>query len=336
MDDRGVNLAAPPEVRPLLADLRRIDAPNDILDELVRAVQTTPQQKRSLGASIIGVSPAVQLGTAAAVIALVATIAIGLWSVRNIGTEAPAPPVPAGRTPETQMSTIRALVAAVNARDTDAFIGAFAVNGAFDPRGDFEASSSVFGNSQPIADANLVRAWMMIPEAWGLESELRACDLDTESRPHYDRADFIVRCEVTMRWHALSLEVREAWKFEFLGARVNWWDYGLLDINPADRALPLSFDGLVEWEAWLAATQPEAATRWLNPRATPPADWADICCDALTPGDPTRPRLAALMWKGERDWRLPRSRFHPDALIPYDPAFAVEISASIHEYLDGR
>lgn len=328
-------MAAPPEVRPLLADLRRIDAPDDILDELVRAVQTTPQRKRSPWASITGVSPVVQLGTAAAVIALVATIAIGMWSVRNIGTEAPAPPIPAGRTPAAQMATVRALVAAVNDRDADAFIGAFTAEGAFDPRGSFGMSSSVFANSQPIADAHLVRAWMTIPEAWGLEVELRACDLDTESRPYYDRADFIVRCEVATRWHALSLEVREAWKFEFLGSRVNWWDYGLLDVNPADRALPLGFDGLLEWEAWLEATQPESAARWLNPRAAPPDDWGE-CCEALAPGDPTDPGLAALMWRGERDWTLPGSRFHPDALIPYDPAFADEISASVREYLEGR
>lgn len=46
----------------------------------------------------------------------------------------------------------------------------------------------------------------------------------------------------------------------------------------------------------------------------------------------TRPLLSGV----ERHWVISGYRFAPDGLIPYDPALAAEIDASIQEYLDTR
>jgi hypothetical protein len=41
-----------------------------------------------------------------------------------------------------------------------------------------------------------------------------------------------------------------------------------------------------------------------------------------------------LLWHAENDWAIDGHRFSPAGLIPYDPAFAHEVQASIQEYLD--
>ena len=53
------------------------------------------------------------------------------------------------------------------------------------PGGDFGASSSLFGNSLPLADASLVEAWMAINRAWGFEAEIVGCNQDPEARIYW-------------------------------------------------------------------------------------------------------------------------------------------------------
>ncbi len=269
---------------------------------------------------------------AAAALALV----FGGFAVRSaVSTDAaPVPPADRRGSEIEQMPAIRHTVDAINARDTDSFLDIFASDGHFSPRGTFLASSGVMNNDHPVADAHLVEAWMAINEAWDLEVELIACN-ESDGQP----GEVSVDCEVATRWHRLSLEIRERWVFGFDGTKLLWLQLEeLLDLNPRERALPLGYDGLEEWERWLAANHPEDAARYLNPRITAPADMAlaEGCDGCQEWWDSVGPRLAPLLWDAQRNWSINGWEFRPDGLVPYDPKFADEIEASIQAYLDAR
>jgi hypothetical protein len=245
-------------------------------------------------------------------------------------------PVPVG-----QMTVIRQQVDAINVSDVDAFIGTFAVGAVFGPGGDFRESSSLFGNSLPLSNTPLVEAWMAINDAWGFEAEIIACNQDPDPYPMFGYGEgrgelMVVDCEVATRWTSLSLEITERWNYEFRGLGLGHWGFELLDLNPDKRVLPLGYDGLEAWEAWLAATDPGSAARYLNPRSTVPncegcLEWQD----SLAPGDPERAtQLGRLLWSAEKDWSIQGHHFAPYGLIPYDPAFADEIEASLQQFLD--
>ena len=244
--------------------------------------------------------------------------------------------------PAVQMTTIRAVVDAMNRRDADAFIDLFSAGGHFNPRGDFRESSSVFGNDQPVVQHHLVRAWMGMVDAWGFEAELLDCDVTQDgasSRIGADaNVDVAVRCHVVTRWRALSMEITEEWLFALAGAEVLFWDYQLIDLNPEARTLPMGFDDLEAWEAWLAANHTDAAARWLNPREGPrDCDGCPEWVSGLAQGDPERAaRLAPLMWHAANDWAIQGNHFAPDGLIPYDPQYAAAIRTSIEDYLRSR
>ena len=240
-----------------------------------------------------------------------------------------------------RMSVVRQQVDAINAGDDVAFIDAFIPAAVFTPGGDFEESSSLFGNSLPVADASLVGAWMTINRAWGFEAEIVACNEDPGAPIHWGYGagqgdPMIVNCEVVARWHGLSLEITQRWIYEFHGTGLGGWRFDLLDLNPRERELPLGYDGLDAWEAWLGATDPASAARYLNPRSSRAVcgascrDWME----SLAPGDPERAaRLAPLLGSAENTWSIQGHRYRPYGLIPYDPAFADEIEASILDYL---
>ena len=80
------------------------------------------------------------------------------------------------------MAVVRRHVDAINAKDAVAFIAMFRPEGVFGPGGDFRESSSLFGNSLPVADADLVEAWMAINRAWRFEAEIVACNEDPDGR----------------------------------------------------------------------------------------------------------------------------------------------------------
>jgi hypothetical protein len=239
--------------------------------------------------------------------------------------------------PAAQQAVIGRLVDAVNTRDADAFIDVFAPDGAFDPRGDFAASSSLFGRTQPVAQDAVVDAWMSIVDAWGLEADLTSCRPREPDGRYSDRADGFLACEVRTRWHTLSMEIAEEWRFELSGDDLTRWTYRLVDLDPRPRRLPLGYDGLEAWEAWLERTDPDAAARHLNPRTDDDCDGCDEFAASLAPDDPEfAARVAPLWWGAANDWQIDRHRFSPAGVIPYDPKWADEIDASIQQYLDTR
>jgi hypothetical protein len=293
-------------------------------------VMPAPMRRR------IQVHKALVAGSVAAVVVVIAVA--GAFIRSAIWTDA-APVPPADREEQEverpahrwQVAVIRDVINAINTRDTDAFIGAFTPRGDFNPRGDFDSQSGMFGMTLPVAQAQLVQAWMDIVEAWGLEADLGGCARLAEAEfSHRYRlvsgsSDAFAACDVTTRWHTLSMEIVERWTFEFEGKNVVAWEHWLLDLNPTANALPLDYDGLLAWEAWLKANHPDDAARYLNPRKPGP------------PGDALRSGAAGKLLRGtERSWGINGHEFSPNAFLPYDPAFADEIEASIQEYLDSR
>ena len=292
---------------------------------------------------------------AAASVAAAAALVVGWIGLTNLdGSLLPVPSDPAqGDVPFEQMATIRQLVDAVNARDAEAFADAFTTEGNFNPHGDFRESSSLFGLHQPVGQVPLVEAWMTIIDAWSLEADLLACSLLTEGEEIGGLGESglwgglpqpgasLVQCDVATRWHSLSLELTEGWVLEFRGTQLDYWGFVLLDLNPDDRTLPLGYDGLEAWEAWLGTNDPSSADRYLNPRVRPSDDpnCSDDSCGQwearLAPNDPElAARLGRLLWPAEKEWSVDGHRFMPRGLIPYDPALADEIEVSIHEYLE--
>lgn len=230
------------------------------------------------------------------------------------------PPVAIGQPAKTRghLPLIQQMVDAINVRDTGSFIDLFGPRGQFNPRGDFQGSSSLLNDTLPVADAELVGAWMAINAAWELQAEVAACAAMSESSfaKHYARfgagSDVFIHCDVVTRWNTLSLELHERWTFEFRGTTLLDWEYEPLDLSPPERTLPLGYDGLLAWESWLETNSPEDAARLLISR-----------------DDPWRSGV-------DRDWKILGYRFASDGVIPYNPTFADEIEASIEKYLDDR
>ena len=329
--------------------------PPAVIDAVLLAARSTPQE-RDLQLLWRIRSMAVYLRVAAvivtaAVAGLAALYALGYGP--NIGSE-PIPdptsqptPSPAAVAPvlgpdavsDERMAVVRRHVDAINAKDAVSFIAAFRPEGVFGPGGDFRQSSSLFGNSLPIADADLVEAWMAINRAWRFEAEIVNCNQDPEAPIAFGYGagtgdPMVVKCEMRTRWHSLSLEITELWSYELHGTGVGHWEFAFLDLNPGERALPLGYDGIWAWEAWLEATDQEAAARYLNPREEPACDGCDPRQDELAPGDPERAaQLGPLLSTAQNDWSIQGHDFAPRGLIPYDPAFADEIEASINDYL---
>jgi len=272
-----------------------------------------------------------------------------------------------------QVPIIRQVIEAINTRDTDGFIDSFTRDDLADDASGF-TTRGIFGQGCVLLDLYMVEhhelsvhedngcvgprdkgwvaqeeevgAWMTMNQAWDLEADLIACSEVNISTPRFLATDVRVRCEVVTRWHTLSLEIREGWVFEFVGKELAFLRMSgsgsLIDLNPRDSALPLGYDGLEEWERWVAANHPEDAARYLNPRITDPPDVCEgvgsefgdsLACQQWDEAGPT---FGPLLWPAQESWSIDGSKFRPDGLIPYNPAFAAEIEASTQEYLDGR
>ena len=333
--------------------------PPEVINAVLLAARSTPQERDfRLPWRTRPVAMYVRIAAAVAIVSLVGLAAFyALGFGPNVGTSptpnpavltTPPPSLAAvpprlGPDPVTaeRMAVVRQHVDAINVQDAAAFIDAFIPEAVFAPGGDFGASSSLFGNSLPLADASLVEAWMAINRAWGFEAEVVACNQDPGAGIYWGYGagqgePMIVNCEVFARWHGLSLEISERWVYEFHGTGLGGWKFELLDLNPQGRELALGYDGLDAWEAWLAATDPASAARYLNPRISERV--CDGCREwqgSLAPGDPVRAaRLAPLLQSAENAWSVQGHSFWPYGLMPYDPAFADEIEASIQEYLE--
>lgn len=244
-----------------------------------------------------------------------------------------------GSLPAEQIAVVARQVAALNGRDVAAFVEVFAANGAFNPRGTFMDSSVKFSHVLPISDLHLLEPFMAINDAWGFEAEVMTCDVvrETEVTGRYSAsADLFARCAVKSRWSTLSLEIGEWWVYEFRGAEIVWWSQTLRDAAPADRGLPLGLGALLHWEAWLHATDPDAAARLLNPRvypATVPCGPPDPPCEWTSDNVDVERIESEGYGFAEHEWTVAGRRFSSGGLIPYDPAHAHEIEASIKAFL---
>lgn len=284
-------------------------------------------------------------GTTALAVAVIG-VAYLFGAPPNVGvpvapTASPSPPPITGSLPAEQSAVIARHAAALNSRDAEAFVDVFADNGAFNPRGTFAASSSLFRSDLPIADRSLVESFVAINEAWRFEAEVLACDQLSKSEYQrrygvYDDSDLYGHCAVKSRWPALSLEIGEWWTYEFNGTDIRYWGQAVRDATPASRALPLGLDGLLDWESWLGATDPDAAARLLNPRELPVTVPCGPCEFSSDDVDVERIISSEGYGRGEDDWLIAGKRFHPSALIPYDQALADDIEASINEFLGER
>ena len=248
--------------------------------------------------------------------------------------------------PADQIAAVREFVQAINAGDADALLGAVDPEGGFDLQGGFaDNADQLFGQLiQNFNEEPLVRAWMSIMDAWGLEIVPTSC----RPRVATDDNGFLIKmvegedafllCDVRTRWHTLSLELGEEWQINLRGNKVTWFGQWaqprLLDLNPEPRQLALGYDGLEAWEAWLEQTDPDAAARYLTPRAA--AQPCDAECVALLA--PHDPELALRIWNlnqpAESGWMIDGHLFLPTNAIPYDPQWAEEIKASIDDYLN--
>lgn len=334
--------------------------PRAVIDAVLLAARSTPQERdlrllwrtrsKTMYLRVAAVIATVAVAGLATLYAFGYGPNIGTGPIPEPATEPTPTASPAAVVPDLgpdpvsveRMAVVRRHVDAINARDAVSYIAAFRPEGVFAPGGDFRQSSALYGNSLPVADADLVAAWMAINRAWRFEAEIIACHEDPRAQIVYGYGagqgdPMVVNCEVAIRWHGLSMEITELWSYEFHGAGVGHWGFGLLDLNPPDRELSLGYDGLEAWEAWLEATDAMAAARYLNARISEPPD-CDGCpewWEGQAPGDPERAaRLAPLVWSAENDWSIQGHDFSPQGLIPYDPAFADEIEASIHDYLE--
>jgi hypothetical protein len=211
------------------------------------------------------------------------------------------------------MATVDRMIDAVNTGDANAFMDLYAPDGTFHPRGFFV--SSVTPGGQLVSRLDRAEAWMSINEAWGFEAEVISC---TTAPPEPARVNTLIDCEIASRWPNLSLEVTELWQFELRGERLVHWEPVPLVLDPADRELPLGFPGLEAWEAWLTANHPEDAARWLNPSADPSPDPGPVWVAA----------------EAGNSWVVDGLEFRPTRLVPYDPALASPIDASIDDYLE--
>lgn len=333
--------------------------PPEVINAVLLAARSTPQERTiRLPWRTSPVTLYVRIAAAIAIVSVVGLAAFyALGSGPNLGTDpTPSPTVLTTPPPSLaaipprlgpdpvsaeRMTVVRQHVAAINARDANAFIDTFVPEAVFEPGGDFAASSSLFGNSLPLADASLVEAWMAINRAWGFEAEIVACNQDPDAPIRYGYGagqgdPMVVNCEVATRWHSLSTEITQRWTYEFHGRGPGHWKSELLDLNPRARELAMGYDGLEAWEAWLVATDPASALAYLNPR-TRPATCGDDCRERLEylwPGDPERAdRLDSLLRSAESAWTIQGHKFWPYGLIPYDPAVAGDIEASIQRYL---
>ena len=215
------------------------------------------------------------------------------------------------------------MVDAINAGDTNAFVHLFAPDGAFSPRGSFDESSEGLVGTQPISEGPLVEAWIAINDAWGFEADLRGCTrCPAPSRPDGGSSARSPPGGQAVpgdhRAVALRAPGPERWS--------SWEPECSTSTGPSGTLAALGYSGLEAWETWLDANHPEDAARWLEPAAERRHVEADE--DLELAARPV-PLVATQIGTGSIDG-IASIR---SGLVPYDPAFADEIDASINEYL---
>ena len=229
------------------------DAEPGLLDEIMLAVEATPQDRRWLGLRPILLPRRTLLVVAIALLlATMGAIAIGSRLLQ------PDPTVE-------RMTVIRDVIAAVNNRDVRPLRAAFAADGIIDyPAIDARAGRE--GDLIPTNDFlhEDAEIWMARVDEWGLEAMPGSCRAQSGST---------ITCAVVTGWHVLQLEIGEEWTFEFAGDRVTRLQMIRVDPDPANRVLPLGLVDLKRWEAWLRETHAEQADRLLPTGPDPFGHW---------------------------------------------------------------
>lgn len=226
---------------------RGADAELGLLDDIMRSVEATPQDR-----SWLRLRPVALPRQAILLIAALALLLASLGAIA-VGSRLVQPdPVPA-----IQADMVRHLVGAANDRDHAALQSMFAADGTLvfpwiDARAGHEGEVSMPDFSIDIERS--VPAWTEALAKWGAAAELGSCRSQSEAA---------VSCDVVTRWHVLQLEIGERWIFDFDGARVRRLEMARVDPDPPNRVLPLGLVDLERWQAWLRQTRPEQAERLL-------------------------------------------------------------------------
>ena len=223
---------------------RATDGEPQLLDEIVRAAEASPQTRGWLHLPF-----ELQLRTVALLAALLMVLAAGI----AIGSRLAQPDE---SELDLRMPVIGQVIAAVNTRNVTEVRSLFADDGTVvlfqvESTGDRQDPSAEFD----LDVEHFPEAWMGSAEAWGLEAELESCR-------EVDAAH--VECQVITRWHTVQVEAVEEWTFQFGNAGIVRLETARLDRQPVDRTLPLKHADLAGWEVWLRTTHPEAAARILD------------------------------------------------------------------------
>lgn len=225
---------------------RSVDPDRSLLDDIVRTVAATPQDRRWFGLVPMGLSRRALLIVAIALLlATMGAIVVGSGIL-------PPNPVPAE-----QLTVAGQILEAANARDPESLRSLMAEDGvlAF-PSVDGRAGrqGEVYMSEFSMAVEDFPEAWVGNLDDWGMVAHLGSCQAADEST---------ITCAVATRWHTLQIEIGEAWTFEFDGAGVRRLEMLRVDPDPTNRLLPLGLVDLSTWEAWLRETHPLQAARLL-------------------------------------------------------------------------
>ena len=222
---------------------RSADPEVGLLDDILRTVGATPQDRPWLG-----LRPILLPRTTLLIVAI--ALLLATMGAIAVGSRLLQPDLPVERT-----TVIGQVIDAVNSRDVGSLRLAFAADGIIEyPGVDARAGreGNVFVSDGLLhEDADL---WMSRVDTWGLEARPGSC------RP---LAESTISCSVVTGWHVLHVEIGEEWTFVFDGALVKRLQMVRVDPDPPNRVLPLGLVDLERWEAWLRETHPEQADHLL-------------------------------------------------------------------------
>jgi hypothetical protein len=225
--------------------MRSADPEPGLLDDIVRTVGATPQDRPWLGLRPIQLPRRTFLMVAIALLlATMVAIAVGSRLLR--------PDLPAE-----QMTVISQIIDAVNSRDVASLTSALAEDGVLEfPQVDARAGQEgeVFMSDWTMNVEQFPDVWIGNLDTWGMAAERGSC---------HTRSESTISCAVVTRWHVLQVEIGEEWTFDFDGTRVARLRMARVDLDPPNRVLPLGLGDIDRWGAWLRGTHPEQADRLL-------------------------------------------------------------------------
>jgi hypothetical protein len=225
------------EVLPVFLRTRSADPDLGLLDEIMRTVGATPQDRPWLG-----LRPNLLPRRTLLIVAI--ALLLATMGAIAVGSRLLQPDLPVER-----MTVIGQVIDAVNDRDLGSLRSSFAADGTLEiPGVDARAGreGDVFVSDGWRPDEH----WMRLVDPWGLEARLGTCRTRVAST---------ISCAVVTRWHVLQVEIGEEWTFDFDGGLVTRLQMVRVDPDPPNRVLPLGLVDLQRWEAWLRVTHPEQA-----------------------------------------------------------------------------